>query len=101
MAMKVDGSLPAVTLTGSGPQAPAREKAEASGAPERDTVSLSSTSSQLRSLEARVNESSGLDTTRVESVKKAINEGSFNIDANRIADRLLAVARESLSHQKA
>lgn len=97
--MKVDGSLPAVTLTGSVAQAPARERETAVTAPQ-DSVSLSSASSQLRALEASINESSGFDARKVEAIKQAISDGSFKVDPNKIADRLIAVSRESISQQK-
>jgi negative regulator of flagellin synthesis FlgM len=99
--MKVDGSLPAVALTGSTGKAPVREKETSASATGQDSVSLSDASSQLRSLEVSVNESSGFDAGKVAAIKLAISEGSFNVDANRIADRLIANSRESISQQKA
>lgn len=99
--MKVDGSLPAVTLTGSTAQAPAREKEAPVSAPAQDSVSLSSASSQMQALETSIKESSGFDVKKVEAIKQAISDGSFKVDANRIADRLIAISQESISQQKA
>lgn len=99
--MKVDGYLPAVTLTGSTTQAPVREKEAPASAPAQDSVSLSSTSSQMRALETSIKESSGIDANKVEAIRQAISDGSFKVDAGKIADRLIANSRESISQQKA
>ena len=54
-----------------------------------DTVSLTNASSQLRSLESTLAELPVVDTQRVESIKQAIADGSYQIDAQRVADKLL------------
>ena len=54
-----------------------------------DTVSLTNTSAQLRSLENTLAELPVVDTQRVESIKQAIADGSYQINAQRVADKLI------------
>lgn len=54
-----------------------------------DTVSLTNTSAQLRSLENTLAELPVVDTQRVESIKQAIADGSYQINAQSVADKLI------------
>lgn len=40
---------------------------------------------------ARLNDASPIDSNRVEQVRRALADGSYKIDAGRIADRMLAM----------
>jgi len=66
------------------------QPAPPSGRPERaDTVRISDTAQALqRSVDDQSN-SSGVDNERVARVKAAIESGSYQIDNERIADRML------------
>jgi negative regulator of flagellin synthesis FlgM len=72
-------------------------KASASGAqasPEPSAkVELSTTAGVL----ASVGSDSSFDAKKVERLSRAIREGSFRIDAEAIADKLIANARELLN----
>lgn len=97
--MKIDGSLLSTTVSGTTGQAPSRQKnaASTSSSPAKtglDSVSLSGTSSQMQALETSINQSSGFDAAKVEAIKKAISEGSYSINPEKIADSLLASVRE-------
>ena len=59
-------------------------------------VSLSALSSQLRSLAA--SGEADIDVAHVESSKQAIADGSLTMDAGKIADGILATARELLKN---
>lgn len=65
--------------------------AESQGNPasSRDTVSLTPQAQQLRDLENRIAELPEVDSGRVNSIKDAIADGSYEIDANRIAEKLM------------
>ncbi len=63
-----------------------------------DQVSIQSQSAELLSLEAQMADISVVDVARVDAIKNAIAQGQFNVDAERVADRLLEVAREHLLH---
>jgi negative regulator of flagellin synthesis FlgM len=65
--------------------------ASASGAA---NVNLSGLSSQLHNLASAG--SSDIDTTHVESIKQAIKNGTLTIDSGKIADGVLATARDLL-----
>ncbi|PXW22379.1 flagellar biosynthesis anti-sigma factor FlgM [Paraburkholderia caballeronis] len=58
------------------------------------SVSLSSLSSQLRSLAA--SGAADIDTAHVESIKDAIRNGTLQIDTGKIADGVLETARSLL-----
>lgn len=58
-----------------------------------DSVKLSKDASNLQQLENRVRDASGIDTKRVEAVKAAIANGTYNIDAKATADGLINAER--------
>ena len=51
-------------------------------------LSLTDTAAKLRQLEAQVANQPVVDSQRVDSVKKALADGSFSIDSNRIAEKM-------------
>lgn len=68
-----------------------------SGAPAKE-VSLTDTASKLRQLEAKIASQPVVDSQRVESIKKAIADGTFRVDSARTAEKM--VAFESLLASK-
>lgn len=56
---------------------------------ESDSVKLSSTGHSLSRLETAVASANEVDTNRVEAIRQAINDGSYSIDADAIATKLL------------
>lgn len=64
-----------------------KNEAENSSAADRG-VSLTDTAAKLQRLEAQIANQPVVDSQKVESVKKAIADGSFKIDSNRIADKM-------------
>lgn len=60
------------------------------------SVNLSALSSQLRSL--AVSGEADIDVAHVESIKKAIADGTLTMDASKIADGILSTARELLKN---
>jgi negative regulator of flagellin synthesis FlgM len=79
----------ATTTGGAGATASA-----ATGASGDANVSLSGLSSQLHGL--ATSGAADIDTAHVESIKQAIKDGTLKIDAGKIADGVLATARELL-----
>ncbi|ROR34904.1 flagellar biosynthesis anti-sigma factor FlgM [Inmirania thermothiophila] len=55
-----------------------------------DTVSLTDTARTLQSLTERLAELPVVDTQRVEQLRQAIADGSYQVDPQRVAARLLA-----------
>lgn len=88
-------------LTEAGAQArpapqPAADKTAdrpATPTPNADQVSLTPTAQQLRGLEQRIAEQPVVDTQKVNSVKEALASGSFEIDPNRIAGKMMSLEK--------
>lgn len=54
-----------------------------------DTVELTDTASRLSQLSAEVNSAPGVDTAKVDAIRQRIADGSYEVDAGRIADALI------------
>ena len=54
-----------------------------------DRVTLTNTASRLKDLEQQLNNTSSIDNARVAEVKGAISSGDYNVDNDRIADKML------------
>jgi len=65
------------------------------------TVQVSPLASQLQSIDAGADGGEAVDASRVAQVKLAIAQGRYEIDAEKIADRLIESTRESLRGAKA
>ena len=55
-----------------------------------DRVTLTNTASRLQNLEQQLNNSSSVDSARVAKVQNAISNGDYNVNADSIADKMLA-----------
>lgn len=55
-----------------------------------DRVTLTNTASRLKDLEQQLTTSSSVDSARVAEVQSAISNGDYDVDADRIADKMLA-----------
>lgn len=55
----------------------------------KDSVQLSPEAQALKRLEAQINASPDIDIGRVAAIKRAIAEGNFEINVERIAERML------------
>ena len=67
-----------------------------SSAPAQENVHLSSVSKQPQSAES----GAVIDTPRVQEIKQAISDGSFKVNPEAVADRLLETARELIQSKK-
>jgi len=54
-----------------------------------DTVSLSDNAVQLGKLDNSAVAAPVVDTQRVEQIKQAISDGSYEVDAKKVADKLM------------
>lgn len=72
---------------------------ESGKSPATDTVSLSDNAVQLGKLETAVATAPVMDTQRVEELKQAISNGSYEIDPVAVADKLMQF--ESVLKQQA
>jgi len=102
MTIEINGSpqTPAAhtgTVTGNGnasvrqePNSVASEPGRTAG---RDTVSLTDTAQQLRSIEQDLAQRPVVDSQRVEATRQAIENGTYQIDPSRIANKMLDLER--------
>ena len=61
-----------------------------------DSVQLTDTAAKLSELQAEVNAAEGVDLERVEAIREQIADGSYQVDADRIADALMTMEQELL-----
>ena len=83
--VRKDGGKPSVT-----PQA----------AEQGSDVALSPLSARLQEIESNLASSPLADNARISEIRQAISQGTFKIDASKIADGLLDSVRQMLSTQK-
>jgi negative regulator of flagellin synthesis FlgM len=78
-----------------------REKKQVEQQPARSgsSVKLSPLSSQLREIEAGMDKSA-VDSKRVAEIKKSIDAGTFQVNSEAVADRLLENTRDFLRTHK-
>lgn len=80
-------SKPSAGVNGAGDN---QRKASAESATStQDSVKLSPEAQALKRLEAQISASPDIDSTRVAAIKRAIAEGNFEINVERIAERML------------
>ena len=79
-----------------------QEKAERSGAGQAetsgsqaagDTVTLTDTASRMKKLESTLADLPAVDSNKVAAFREAIMNGSYQVDAKRVADKLLNFER--------
>jgi negative regulator of flagellin synthesis FlgM len=80
-------------------RSPKQENPQSGGKPRSD-VQLSPLSSQLHDIEAGMEAGGAVDSARVAEVKRSIDEGRFQVDSAKVADRLVAATREFLRSHK-
>ncbi len=78
---------------------PAAEKSDspARTTQQGDSVSLSQTAEQLSQIQSRLDETPAIDRAKVEAIKTAIARGEYRVDAEKIADQLIALEKERLA----
>lgn len=78
------------------------EQASASGKSPAATesVTLSTLSTQMKTLEAKIANTEIFDAKKVEAIKSAITSGQFTVDSAKIADGLVASVKDFLSTQR-
>jgi negative regulator of flagellin synthesis FlgM len=61
-----------------------------------DSLSLTESSTRIRALESQLASVDVADAGKVEAVKAALADGTFTVDAEVVADRLIDHTKESL-----
>ena len=67
---------------------PSQVSKEKSSNPGTNKVTLTDTAAKLRELESSVANQPVVDTQRVEAVKKAIADGTYQVDSKRTAEKM-------------
>jgi negative regulator of flagellin synthesis FlgM len=71
-------------------------KASAPAASGGDSLTLTESSSRIRTLESQLGSVDVTDAGKVEAVKSALANGTFTVDAEVVADRLIDHTKETL-----
>ncbi len=71
-----------------------RKPASASASASADDVQLTHTATSLKQIETRLASIPDVDRARVEAVRQRVESGTWKMDANRIADRLMRFERD-------
>jgi negative regulator of flagellin synthesis FlgM len=58
------------------------------------SLNISQLSTRLQTLESRLADGESFDASRVSEIRQAIRDGSFEVNAEAVADKLLAGARD-------
>lgn len=66
----------------------------ASASASADDVQLTHTATSLKQIETRLASIPDVDRARVEAVRQRVESGTWKMDANRIADRLMRFERD-------
>jgi negative regulator of flagellin synthesis FlgM len=64
------------------------------------SVQLSSLSAHLQEIEAGLDSEKAVDSKRVAEIKRSIADGKFEVNADKVADRLIEGTREFLRAHK-
>lgn len=96
--MKIDKRLPTVRggKTVSTQGAAVSKDTRASKAGNVDKLQIATTTSQLQGLEAQLAKLDITDAAKVAAIKLAVNNGTFKVDSEVVADRLIDTAKESV-----
>lgn len=95
--MKIDKRIPAPTATKTGAvKSRAGAKAGGATAPGGESLTLTEASAQVRILEAELAQIDVTDTQKIAAVKDALAKGTFEVNAEVVADRLIDHTKETL-----
>ena len=96
--LKVDNSIQSVTNVSAGDVKKRPENSVSSSGVESENansaVHISSHSTNLKTTESISNNEAVVDISRVQEIKSAISEGTFKVNPDVIADRLLETVKE-------
>src|SRR5688572_25837196 len=102
--MKIDPSVkitpPTTVSVDERARAGKQQQPDTAGAPPRENVQLSPLAAQMNEIEARLETTESVDTARVAEVKRTMAEGRFEVNAEKVADRLIEATRDFMRAQK-
>lgn len=86
---KNDSATAASRNTPAAAQNSATAASTANAPQQTDAVSLTETASAVRQAERALADEPAVDAARVEQLRAAVTDGSFQIDAQRVADKMI------------
>lgn len=97
MTNKIDGGLPMApvlrTSHAAARTAPATSE-PASSVPSMDSLRLTGEATSLLNLQREIASSASFDADKVASVRRALEDGTYQVNAARIADAMLGLDRQ-------
>lgn len=69
-------------------------------APAKENVTLSTLSTQMKTLETKIANTEVFDAKKVDAIKSAITSGQFTVDSAKIAESLVTSVKDFLSTQR-
>tara|TARA_R110002074_G_scaffold228259_2_gene399886 strand:+ start:77420 stop:77737 length:318 start_codon:yes stop_codon:yes gene_type:complete len=104
MSIKIKGASSKLNQTGSSKSSGAEKNAKSppatsAGVSNDSSIELTETASRLQQIERALSNIPIIDDARVESISKAIGTGQYQIDNEKIADRIIA-SEEGLKEVK-
>lgn len=100
MKIEPTSKIAPTTTVGTDERTRNEKRMDGPSAPARGEVQISPLSAQMKEIEASMASASVVDTERVAEIKRAIAEGRFEVNADKVADRLIDATRESLQARK-
>ena len=98
--MKIDKRITPTTVSkASTTRAKGTDKTDKSPSPGADSLTLTESSTLIRAMEAELVNVDIADTSKIASVKDALAKGTFTVDAEVVADRLIDHSKESLRNR--
>lgn len=95
--MKIDKRItPTSTSKVSATKGKGAGKASTPAGGSGDALTLTESSTRVRALESQLASVEVTDTGKIEAVKAALADGSFSVDAEVVADRLIDHTKETL-----
>ena len=94
--LKADTS-PTKGLTSEKPESSGQKAAPAAAAApvsNESSLKLSHLSSKLQQIESRLASGDAFDAARVSEIKQSVRDGSFKVNSEAVADKILASARD-------
>lgn len=101
--MKVENSMQPITgvsVNDGQRRVDKTKSAEASPGQTENNVHISAQSSRLQSADSSASSNAVVDTARVHEIKQAINDGTFKVNPEAVADRLLETVKELIESKK-
>ena len=76
------------------PEAGSRTEANSTAGSASSQIQLTDTATTLKQIEARIANQPDVDRARVDAVRQRVESGAYQMNAGRLADRLLAFERD-------